>query len=144
MEKEILHNSRLLLFADHIAGIKNHPEHGLTTTYSIVELDEGIHIHYDIICHDYIFEELLVFEDSWSYNDEGMPSFIEISPEENTLAGVVSFFGLSPEETAFIFDLSGHQSIDLWPGGNILNMKSTGLQIAQNILLVVRKRRGKL
>jgi hypothetical protein len=106
----------------------------------MVELYMGVNIHYHLKCHDYIFEELLVFENSWTYDDYGSPILIGREPN-TTMACVIDFFGLDSEELAFCFDLDGFQDIETFGGGHVLSEASTGMHIAENIRIVVQRRR---
>ncbi|MCW3101692.1 MAG: hypothetical protein JWO09_132 [Bacteroidetes bacterium] len=142
MKDQLLYNTRLLLFAQHISLINDHPEHGVISTYNIVELDSNVRLHYEIRCHDYIFWELcMLFNDSWSLNSNLDPILVDMDVNESTVAAVTDFFQLSPRELCFCFDVSGGQDTIYYGGGNVLNEDSIGMHIAQNILLVVQKRR---
>lgn len=142
MNDKNIFNQRLLKFADHLAGVKNHPEAGLFETVTLValEVEETIRIPYDVRYHAWVFGELPACFNEWYYEEKyGNAVWEGTDPTEGTVASVIDFFDLSLDEFGHLFDVEGFQLIDRF-GGEILSDISDGSVIANNIIQLVNSK----
>lgn len=143
MKLKKIYTERLLKFADHLAGIKKHPEAGLieTVTLYAFELENTIRIPYDMRYHYWVFAELPVCFDDWYFEEKYGNSVWEgIDSKEGTVASVIDFFDLSLDELGHLFDIDGFQHTDRF-GGVKLTETSNGADIARNILDLIKIKR---
>ena len=133
------YNERLLKFAKHLEKITNHPEHDLIGETTLVDFVGNVRIPYQVKYQSWLFEELPVAFDEWGFGKFGNPLPEDVDEEENTVAAVIDFFDLSPDEFCFLFDVEGFQLVEQF-GGNFLNFESDGPDFARNMYALVETR----
>lgn len=134
-----IYKERLLKYADHLAGISNHPEAGLIKHALCIELKKGIEKEIEIAYQLWPFDELVSCFDTWSYDTwSGDPICEEANFEEGTLASVIDFFDLKLDEFTHIYGI-GLQDIKCFGGGELTEV-SNGPEIARNIIELISKK----
>jgi hypothetical protein len=139
-----IYNERLAKFGEHISQFTKdnpHYEMGLTNQVELVALEERVRIHYKVLYHEWIFEELPVCFDEWYYDEQtGNPLYEGCDPKEGTVAAVIDFFNLSLDEFGHLFDIEGFQLCNRF-GGAPLTINSHGIDVAQNISELLKRRK---
>ncbi len=135
-----IYNQRLLKFAEHLAKITNHPEREKFEIFLVIGLKKFITIIHEIKYSCWIFEELPVIFNEWSYQEKfGNTAWEYGIDKEGTMASAIDFFGLTFEECSHLFSLDGFQNQNLF-GGKKLSNNSDGPDIAINIIELVKRR----
>lgn len=140
MKKNEKHDKRLLVFAEHLSKLKQ--LHGNVFEYiELVELEEKVRIHYKVKYNYLLLDELPNVFAEFYYNEiNGSPTLKGVNPEEeNSIAGVMNYFGLSPDMFAHLFDVEGYQNTILY-GGKELSLTSGPSDFASNIVEFVKWR----
>ncbi len=138
METNKKYTERLLKFARRLQTLQKHPEYGLYGIVNLVALEEKIHTSYKVKYHEWVFQELVCFDEWYLMERNGNPMCKGANEEQGTVAAVVDFFYLTLDEFIHLFDLEGLQNIDSF-GGRKLNLESTGKDIAYNIIELVKR-----
>jgi hypothetical protein len=141
METQKIYNQRLLTFADHLAKIDLHPEHGILITAFMVHIVDKARITYEIRYPYCVMQELVVcFPDDWKWHERTTDPVLENSdPREGTVHSLVDYFGMTMEELAHCYDCDGFQDIERF-GGEILTTDSGCIEVAKNIRELVKRR----
>ncbi|MCW3083513.1 MAG: hypothetical protein JWP12_879 [Bacteroidetes bacterium] len=135
-----IYNERLIHYADHLATIKDHAEHGIYRMATLTALEKKLHTSYIVKTHNWCYEELPMIFDEWGYDEfSGDAILLRMKPQEGTIAGVIDFFDMTLKEFCHVFDLDGLQDIEQY-GGILLTPDSDGADIAYNIIELVRGR----
>ncbi len=138
MKTKKIFTDRLLKFAKHLETIKNHPEHGLYKEAELIALAVKARIHYKVVYHPWVFEELPAIFDEWYFAEKyGEPLFEGCTIEEGTVTAVVDFFDLTLDEFNHLFDVEGLQLPERF-GGQHLTFESDGPALAHNIYELVK------
>jgi hypothetical protein len=137
------YNERLLIFADYIDGIVDHPEFLLSDEVELVALEKKTRYHYKPTFRPWVFDFLPSVFDKWFYGENSNPIFTDCDEEAGTVAAVIDFFGLSHEEFlhCFCFDYGEELSFEEKFGGEKLTEESQCSDIARNIVELVKRRK---
>lgn len=128
-----IYKQRLMNYAKHLKTITNHPEQEILKEITIYSYTHGYGIVLIVKTPYWVFDELVEVFDEWECSAETGDPVLKSKPDVNTANAIFEFFGIEEFELfAHYFDLEGYQQPDKW-GGNVLNLNSSGRDIAKNI-----------
>jgi len=144
MKTQNIYIERLFKFARHLEATVNHPEHGIIAEVTLVDFAGCVRIPYQVKYQSWLFEELPEVFDEWGFNGKfGNPLPNGVDEEESTIAMVIDYFNLTPDEFCHLFDVEGFQLPDQF-GGSILTFESDGPEFARNIFGLINSKKTDL
>ena len=140
MKTHKIYTERLSKLAMHLENVTNHPEFGLINEVTIVDYAGNVRIPYQVKYQEFVFQEFPIVFEEWYFTEKyGIPMCEGANEEEGTIAAVIDFFDLNPDEFCFLFDIEGFQLIEQF-GGGILTFESDGPAYARNMKALVQAR----
>lgn len=144
MKTQKIYIERLFKLAKALEVTVNHPEHGIIGEVTLVDFAGCVRIPYQVKYQEFIFELLPEVFEEWGFNGKfGNPLPEGEDEEGSTIAAVIDFFNLNPDEFCFLFDVEGFQLIDQY-GGGILTFESDGPEFARNIFELIKHKEADL
>lgn len=141
MNEREIYNERLLIFADHLAGVEYHKSHDLIEEVELVGLADKIRIHYQVKYKHWVLDELPNAFEEWTYHEQtGAASYPGCDPELGAAAAYIDYMRLSEDEFCHLLDIEGFQQPERF-GGKKLDENSSGKDFADNIAALVKHRR---
>jgi len=136
MEK--LAKERLLKLAERLSEMKTDIDEEIIEVW-IEWPENNFSVWYAVKYKPSYFKKLPVWFNEWSFSEHFQEPEL-IGHQDLGFAGsCMKFFGIEPKEFSHLFDMDGHQNIEMF-GGEYLNKQSSPKIIALNIRALLKKR----